>query len=279
MDSNQESQIVIPKYDPGDWYEFFPMVIGTSLGLLIVAPLFKFPLIWSGLLIGVILGLVILYFVAVFLLTYKDQKALLASIKCHDLDGADDLITKMESTFGLPKFQYLCARINRGVILIYRKRFVEALAIFEGNLKFAQMSRIRVLLLCNCAECYLLQGKTVEAAAFLNAARKIKYNPMVIVIDVMLHLRQELYPDALRLLEQNWQKLAGAPHAEINMKHAWLFRALALERADANQRTDEIRDLLGGARPFVPGEYDFLGAEWPEMKEFLLRHEFTDAAA
>ena len=55
------------------------------------------------------------------------------------------------------------------------------------------------------------------------------------------------------------------------MKRLRVLRAFAIKNVPPTpQNQEQMQTLLAGARPFRPGEFDYLAAKWPELKTFLI---------
>lgn len=127
-----------------------------------------------------------------------------------------------------------------------------------------------------------LQGRTADATELLAEARHRLSEPRkasLLLVEAIVLAREERFDDVIATIDARWSD-AEAQLTPVNMRALRLIEAYALERrAGGNYRAEandsDARRALGGARPFRPGEFDYLVAEWPELREFLQAHGFV----
>jgi hypothetical protein len=88
-------------------------------------------------------------------------------------------------------------------------------------------------------------------------------------VKAMLMARRHQYLQAIEQLNTNWRAIESATQAD-QMRNIRLLKAMCLAQTDPQH--EEISTLVAGAKPFRPGEYDYLGSRWPEFQNFLGAH-------
>lgn len=129
------------------------------------------------------------------------------------------------------------------------------------------------------ATCAALLGELLDADALVDEGERVlgreKSKLQLLARSVVL-LRRGHADEARALLEAEWREGESALLADV-MRALRIVRAFATvhgSRTDADVRV--AADLLAGARPFRAGDYDWLGAQWPEMRAFLVEHGLVD---
>jgi hypothetical protein len=90
-----------------------------------------------------------------------------------------------------------------------------------------------------------------------------------------LHCRAGRFDDAVRLLDERWASCEGALTGGT-LRPLRVLRGFAI--ASSNPRNAGLAEVaLATSRPSFPGEYDFLGVEWPELAAFLAAHDLASA--
>lgn len=273
----------VPHYDSPALPHVAGFLMGSSIAFAILGDKFYYTVLgmhfqqsifWCVLAAGFVASFIILF---VFAYRLQIQLNLIAKfMRKRDVGSCEAQIRKYEAMIGVRGLAYGSLQCAKGSLLIRQNRPFEALREYEKGLRKSGVGNVRFSLLYNCTLCYLLLGKMAAADRYLEATRTAvpKLPAEFHLLQTFSLIRHSLYADAIRLMDANWFEIE-AENPLLNLKTTRLERAFALEKINANQHADEIRDLLGGARPFVPGEFDYLGWHWPEMNEFLRRHGFT----
>ncbi|MBI5546006.1 MAG: hypothetical protein HY901_19110 [Deltaproteobacteria bacterium] len=111
-----------------------------------------------------------------------------------------------------------------------------------------------------------LSGDEPKARALFDQANKIKAEtPVASVSELMLLARAGNHGGVVKLAETRWQALESC--GWILRKAARLVQAYAAQQI--GQPEAAITEIIAGAKPFAAGDFDFLSAQWPEMKAFL----------
>jgi hypothetical protein len=121
----------------------------------------------------------------------------------------------------------------------------------------------------------VLQGELDAAEQWLEEGEKRrKYEHLKMGEGIRAHLmaRRHRYREAVEFLNANWRAIEGSTQAD-QMRPIRLLKALCLQRTEPE--SEEIPVLLAGAKPFRPGEYDYLGTRWPEFQSFLGEKGFS----
>lgn len=164
---------------------------------------------------------------------------------------------------------------NTGVAYMLQGKLRRAFAIFNGVLysrrfAYGAHGNHEALLLAEMASCAALLGWIEDARKYRErAVRRLKGDEVtrVAVVDAIIALRRGEPRSALEVIRRNGPT---AEHVlrQPSIRALMLMRAFALEQLRAYDEADEaIRTLL----PIRRNEFDWLGAEWPEMRDFLSR--------
>jgi hypothetical protein len=97
-----------------------------------------------------------------------------------------------------------------------------------------------------------------EARALMTAARA---QATLLIHDAVIAARGGNFSDVVALTGTT------AANSKLQLKLMRFLRAWALTKTNGN--SEEIRTLLDGAKPIVPGELRYLTRHWPELKQFL----------
>ncbi|MDB4964280.1 MAG: hypothetical protein JWP01_4279 [Myxococcales bacterium] len=81
--------------------------------------------------------------------------------------------------------------------------------------------------------------------------------------------------EAARMLHERWAEYEATLTGET-LRPMRIVRAFAIA-AEGPRSAGLAETAIAMARPAYPGEYDFLGVAWPEMKRFLASHQLTRA--
>lgn len=108
----------------------------------------------------------------------------------------------------------------------------------------------------------------VEAAARASRRGLPSDHAMLLYARAVLACRRGQPADAARELADGWPELEALLEG-MTARPVRVVRAFAMLAADPRDAGRAV-DLL--PRPTFPGEYDFLGAAWPELAAFLVTH-------
>jgi hypothetical protein len=83
------------------------------------------------------------------------------------------------------------------------------------------------------------------------------------------------FDDAAKITAERWSE-AEALLPGFSMRLLRLLRAHALVSGPrGDESTREVEQLLAGARPTAPGEFDYIARSWPGFASFLKSHGFA----
>jgi hypothetical protein len=125
------------------------------------------------------------------------------------------------------------------------------------------------------AHAYVLYGELDAAEVWLDEGekrRKLAHLRFGDGVRAMLMARRHQYRAAVEQLNENWRAIESATQAD-QMRNIRLLKAMCLAQSDPE--SEEIATLVAGAKPFKPGEYDYIGTRWPEFQAFLGERGFS----
>lgn len=101
----------------------------------------------------------------------------------------------------------------------------------------------------------------------------------MLLLDALLLVRSGEHHLALEQVEREWVD-AEANLPPTSMRAIRVLQAFAMTQQTREPYRDAAMDkkvsrLLEAARPFVPGEMDYLAGDWPELRAFLMEHGFV----
>lgn len=164
---------------------------------------------------------------------------------------------------------------NTGVAFMLQGKLRRAFAVFNSVLisrrfAYGAHGNHEALLLAEMAACAALLGWKEDAEHYRRrAAKRLKGDEVtrLSVADVIIALRGDAPQAALEIMRRN------GPTAEDvlrppSVRALLMMRAFALEQLNAQREADEaVRTVM----PIRRGEFDWLGENWPEMKDFLAK--------
>ena len=162
---------------------------------------------------------------------------------------------------------------NTGVAYMLQGKLRRAFAIFNGVLisrRFAHGAHgnHEALLLAEMATCAALLGWLDDARKYRDrAVKRLRGDEVarIAVVDAVIALRRGDSRTALEVIRRNGPT-AESILRQPSIRALMVMRAFALEQLQQHAEADDsIRSLL----PLRRGEFDWLGAEWPEMKRFI----------
>lgn len=122
---------------------------------------------------------------------------------------------------------------------------------------------------------YALLGDAPAAREWLTEGRAKRTLPQVQtdrLAEAALALLEKRYDDAVQAVHPHLRVLENRIPGRF-LRAARILCAMAM--AHRGDPDDDVEAMLGGARPFVPGEYDYLGREWPALQAFLGERHLT----
>lgn len=168
------------------------------------------------------------------------------------------------------------ARLDLGMTLVQRGDHARAIAILEAIRKnyrevidrSAKTSQTAVWL----AYAHALHGDGDAARASLDPATRGKGNDaLATFVEALIRCRAGESAEAANLLDEQWLELEAALTGR-QLRAVRIVRAFA-HSAAGPRAAGTAASILLGIRPSYPGEFAFLGADWPEMEAFLATHE------
>jgi len=166
------------------------------------------------------------------------------------------------------------ARHNLGLARARRGELRAAIALFADNERRMLRGQLRASNATQLALCLCLVGELDLAEAWLveselrasNARRGEK--PSAAYVRAVLDCRRGRANEAARELDRLWPDIEGIFGAFV-ARPVRVVHAFARGQVGGPREAGAATQLLGDARPRFSGEYDWLGAEWPEMRVFL----------
>ncbi len=110
-----------------------------------------------------------------------------------------------------------------------------------------------------------------------NNDNRLSYASQMCLAEAALAIRAGEAERGVSLLDAGWLNLRESMTANT-MRVAEVLRAFA-ESSRGPRGYNVVEERLTRVEPVVPGEFDFLGVEWPEMRAFLAAHKLGGAPA
>jgi hypothetical protein len=169
---------------------------------------------------------------------------------------------------------------NYGVCLMRRGDVVDALGIFceiaaKKATRTAAAANIRAALPFTIALCFAQLGDVPAAQQWLTEAKRKKSPAHIrndLIVDAMILLRSHKDAAAVELFAKHWREIEAMSHGR-SLREWRVRRAFALQNTGATSA--DVEEMLAGTRPFERGDYDHLGAHWPELQVFLAEHRLV----
>jgi len=174
---------------------------------------------------------------------------------------------------------------HRGVAFLRAGKPDRALSLFASVLdagSFANPKRsLHVYypsLLGGIAAAYAMKGDTETAERWQGMAHDHVTQAragLLLPLDVYLGIRAGRNEIVVRDAEAMWADASGCLTGS-QMQALRLICAFGLSCVNYNGiYDDKIRWFLDGARPCRPGQFDYLGLKWPELRAFLEANDFS----
>ena len=197
----------------------------------------------------------------------------------------DDLCHRAQSW---PEVHALAVH-NRAVGYLRQGQTARALSLFGAALNSGCFQNERhplhqayPLLLGHLALCYAIQGNLEAAEQWQMLAHEHlppEKSGMLLVTDVLIGVRRDRYAVMVKDAEAAWLGAEGYL-LPASMRGLRLLCAFALAYLNAGgAHTEQIRQYTEGAKPCRPGEFDYLAAQWPEFRTFLINNGFAEQPA
>lgn len=191
-----------------------------------------------------------------------------------DVDGAARTLDQLAAQARDAGFYHALLVFNRGVAFVRQSEPEKALQLFEAVARSGWFERFRTLgfdalLSAAIATAFALVGDTASAEQHLARARE-RVGPAsrgkILPAETLVSLRNGDDRTAAARVDAEWALAEGAlPATQLRGLRA--MQAFALARSGADEAT--LARALERARPVRHGEFDHLGARWPELKEFI----------
>jgi hypothetical protein len=158
-------------------------------------------------------------------------------------------------------------------------RAIETFAGIEKKRAVLFSSSVRTIAAVNLAFAQALAGQPDAAERWCAETRarlaknrddRLEYAARLCLAEATIALRRGRGVDAAALLEKNWVTMREVLNANM-MRVAEVLRAFA-EAAGGVRQSNTIPERLVRVEPVLPGEFAFLGLQWPEMQTFLAAH-------
>ena len=174
----------------------------------------------------------------------------------------------------LPKLHAI-AVFNRGLAYLREGQIDRALLLFHSVLKSMQFenkgNRSLHYLYSGLASAYSLKGELDDAEKYqaLMHSAKGGDDRQRLYVNALVANRHGRFADAAReILKEN------ASVRDLQSRHLCMLGAFACAHSGDPILQNDMEKLLAGAKPFQPGEYDYLTHNWPEFRSFLILHGF-----
>jgi tetratricopeptide (TPR) repeat protein len=215
----------------------------------------------------------------------NETAALIGSGK--DAQAAKILDRLIPTITDLPEMHILALQ-NRAAAYVHQGDSARALSLLaavynsewlQDKLQASHMNY--PILLVTIITCYALMDDLDEAERWQNEAHQVTPESragLLVPIDCLIAVRRGRYEVAVRDAEKGWCDAEGSYPAS-NIKALRLLCAFALRQLPPDPvREEQARDFLGGARPFQPGQFDFMAGDWPAFRKFLGENGFSAPA-
>ena len=156
---------------------------------------------------------------------------------------------------------------------------IETLATVERGRKVLFSSAVRTLAAAHLAFAQALAGQLEASERWATEARsrlgknrddRIDYAARLCLAEAVVMLRRGRPEDASALLEKNWTVMREVLNGNT-MRVAEVLSAFA-ESARGVRQSNTMAERLVRVEPVRPGDFTFLGVQWPEMQAFLAAH-------
>jgi hypothetical protein len=115
--------------------------------------------------------------------------------------------------------------------------------------------------------CHGVLGNVAEARRWLEEAKRrrgeLPYDFSLMPESVLL-CREGRFDAVVPTVDGRWREAEAAGAGQV--KQLRLLKAFALDRLGAEA---ERAEQLAALKPFRPGEFDYLGTRWPELRAFI----------
>lgn len=166
------------------------------------------------------------------------------------------------------------ARHNLGLTRARQGDVRGAIELFAHNVRHSLRGALRAQSALELTICLALVGEIDLAKAWLiEAERRVaQQSPGLKAAaahaKALLDCRCGRSAEAARALESSWPDIEG--HYSVSfLRPIRVVRAFAETQASGPREAGMTATLVADARPRFAGEYDWLGAAWPEMRVFL----------
>jgi hypothetical protein len=158
-------------------------------------------------------------------------------------------------------------------------RALETFATIEKKRLVIFSSSVRTLAAVNLAFAHALAGQLEAAERWCAEARtriaknrddRLEYASRLCLAEATVALRRGRVAEAGELLEKNWSTIREVLNANT-VRAAEILRAF-VEVGGGVRQSNTSTERLIRVEPVLPGEFAFLGVQWPEMDAFLAAH-------
>lgn len=224
--------------------------------------------------------------VAAALTEYYEAVALLETGKVAEAGARLDAVCRCLSPH-LP--QHALCVVSRGSAYLRAGRPDRALSLFAAVLESGRLEKpgqpfniYYPVLLSGIAAAYAMQGE-IETAERWQGLAHDHVTParsgLLLLMDVYLGARAGRGEVVVKDAEANWVNAAGVLLG-AQMQAVRVLCAFALSVKNPNGVHDaKLRQFLAGARPCLPGQFDYLAVNWPELRAFLTENGLAGGAA
>jgi len=268
-------------------WETVPLFVGTSLLTVVI-------LGWWAPSIVLLMSMMFMIFMGLWTVRRRQVRAVDENMRAIKLlnDGRveeagevfETLARSEQRSWGHAVFVF-----NRGVAHMLEGRLRRAFSLFNAvyysrAFRWGAHRGYEPLLLIEMGTCASLLGWGREAEEYRDKARKLlpkEEFPRLLILEAMIEARRGRHAEVIRMIRDQWT-LAEHVVRPPTLRSLRVIMAFAMERQGLSN-TEDFALLMDAARPerFDPtgrfNEYDYLGTEWPEIRDFLVRYRFSVA--
>lgn len=209
----------------------------------------------------------------------EDNQSAVLLLNAGDVDEAAEVFEKLTETERHTRAHPVYV-FNRAVAYMLQGRLKRAFSLFNAvkhsrHFHFGAGRGYLPLMYIEMASCLALMGHLDDAREHLrNASKGLQGNDLARLAfpETVIELRAGRPAAAIQRLSQKWR-------ATQDMLRVPTMRALRLLLAYSYQldgaEPAHVRRLLDAIDDPRPGEFDWVAADWPELREFIRRNGFS----
>ena len=170
---------------------------------------------------------------------------------------------------------------NLALTLIRQGKFERAAHLLKDFSQLKQQELSKSFMFSTEAHLHALSSNLEEAEIACYKARNTistARSGLLAVANSVIAIRHGVFKQVAEVTDDEW--FAAEMVAGGQMRLMRILRAFALSKVPPTEQSQALmQQMLAGARPFRPSEYDFLATRIPELKMFLIEHGFSQPQA